>query len=262
MSAKLTGDVTMRYVDLPPRAPADAVPVLLLHGFGTDFDMNWRATGWTRALESAGLRVIGPDLRGHGSSDKPVEEAFYLPEHFVADLVSLLDELGVERVDVVGYSMGSRLGWELALTMRERVRRVALGGFGPVNAFAGTDLSEPGSGDSPFDRVYRAVAALPGNDTAALAACARGQASRPFSADPLLNGVPLLLVSGSGTPSPRAPPGSPGAAAACTWRFPGASTATPCPPAPSGRRSWTSSSPEAAHTGLDRPAPTCWCDNG
>jgi pimeloyl-ACP methyl ester carboxylesterase len=196
MSAKLTGDVTMRYVDLPPRAPADAVPVLLLHGFGTDFDMNWRATGWTQALESAGLRVIGPDLRGHGASDKPVESAYYLPEHFVADLISLLDELGVERVDVVGYSMGSRLGWELALTMRERVRRVALGGFGPVNAFAGTDLSEPGSGDSPFDRVYRAVSALPGNDTAALAACARGQASRPSSADPLLNGVPLLLVSG------------------------------------------------------------------
>ncbi|MEE2041418.1 alpha/beta fold hydrolase [Nocardiopsis sp. CT-R113] len=198
MSANLTGDVTMRYVDLPPRAPADAVPVLLLHGFGTDFDMNWRATGWTQALESAGLRVIGPDLRGHGASDKPVESAYYLPEHFVADLISLLDELGVERVDVVGYSMGSRLGWELALTAPERVGRVALGGFGPVNAFAGTDLSDPGSGDSPFDRVYRTVAALPGNDPAALAACARGQASRPFTADPLADGVPLLLVSGAG----------------------------------------------------------------
>lgn len=197
MSANLTDDVTMRYVDLPPSAPANAVPVLLLHGFGTDFDMNWRATGWTRALESAGRRVIGPDLRGHGASDKPRESAFYLPEHFVADLLAMLDELGVERVDVVGYSMGSRLGWELAATAPRRVRRVVLGGFGPVNAFARTDLSDPGSGDSPFDRVYRTVAALPGNDPAALAACARGQASRPFTADPLLEGVPLLLVSGA-----------------------------------------------------------------
>ncbi|WP_394350419.1 alpha/beta fold hydrolase [Nocardiopsis quinghaiensis] len=188
----------MRYVDLRPQASGGGVPVLLLHGFGTDFSMNWRAAGWAQALEAAGLRVIGPDLRGHGTSDKPADSASYLPEHFVADLLAMLDELGVDKVDVVGYSMGSRLAWELALTAPERVGRVVLGGFGPKNAFAGADLSDPGSGDAPFDLVYRTVAALPGNDAAALAACARGQASRPFDADPPLTGIPLLLVSGAG----------------------------------------------------------------
>ncbi|NYH50998.1 pimeloyl-ACP methyl ester carboxylesterase [Nocardiopsis arvandica] len=159
--------------------------------------MNWRAAGWAQALETAGRRVIGPDLRGHGTSDKPTDSALYLPEHFVADLLAMLDESGVDKVDVVGYSMGSRLAWELASTAPERVRRVVLGGFGTKNAFAGTDLSDPGSGDTPFDTVYRTVAALPGNDAAALAACARGQAARPFEAEPPLTGIPLMVVSGA-----------------------------------------------------------------
>ncbi|WP_421648051.1 alpha/beta fold hydrolase [Nocardiopsis alba] len=116
MTTNPVGDVTMSYVDLLPEAPGEAVPVLLLHGFGSDFQMNWGSTGWVRDLEAVGRRVIGPDLRGHGASDKPTESAFYLPEHFVSDLVDLLDRLGLERVDVVGYSMGSRLAWELALT--------------------------------------------------------------------------------------------------------------------------------------------------
>ncbi|WP_026127492.1 alpha/beta fold hydrolase [Nocardiopsis lucentensis] len=197
MTANLVGDVTMRYADLPPGEPAGAVPVLLLHGFGTDFGMNWSAAGWPQALGGAGLRVLGPDLRGHGASDKPLDEASYLPERFTADLLGLLDELAVDRVDLVGYSMGSRLAWDLALTAPDRVRRAALGGFGPVNAFADADLSAPGAGDTPFDQVFRTVAGLPGNDADALAACARGQAARPFTEDPKPVGVPLLLVSGA-----------------------------------------------------------------
>lgn len=196
MSANLVGDVTMRYVDLRPQSPADAVPVLLLHGFGTNFGMNWEAAGWPRFLGAEGLRVIGPDLRGHGASEKPLDDASYLPEHFVSDILALLDELGVDEVDAVGYSMGSRLAWELALTRPGRVRRLVLGGFGPADAFEGTDLSAPGQGATPFDHVFRTVAGLPGNDPAALAACARGQAARPFSPKPPVT-QPTLLVTGA-----------------------------------------------------------------
>lgn len=197
MSVNLADDVATRYVDLRPQAPADTAPVLLLHGFGIDFAMNWDATGWSQALGAAGLRVLGPDLRGHGSSDKPGDSGAYLPERFVADLLAVLDELGLGRVDVVGYSMGSRLAWELALTRPERVRRAVLGGFGPRDAFGDTDLAVPGAGDTAFDQVYRTVAALPGNDPAALAACARGQAAHPFRSEPRPEGVPLLLVAGA-----------------------------------------------------------------
>lgn len=187
----------MRYTDSDPDASSGAVPVLLLHGFGSTFDMNWRATGWPRVLETAGRRVIGPDLRGHGASDKPTDSGLYLPEHFVADLVALLDALEVECVDVVGYSMGARLAWALALAAPDRVRRLVLGGFGPVDALAGLDEAAPGEGNSPFDQVFRAVTALPGNDPRALAACARGQAARPFGPDPCPEGVPMLLVAGT-----------------------------------------------------------------
>ncbi|WP_017576389.1 alpha/beta fold hydrolase [Nocardiopsis kunsanensis] len=197
MPANLTDGVVMRYADLRPGSPADAVPVLLLHGFGTNFEMNWKTAGWPQELESRGLRAIGPDLRGHGGSDKPTHGDAYLPERFSQDLVGLLDELGADRVDVVGYSMGSRLGWDLALRAPERVRRLVLGGFGPTDAFAGTDLNSLGEGGTPFDEVFRTVSALPGNDAAALAACARGQAARPFRPDPAPEGIPFLLVAGA-----------------------------------------------------------------
>lgn len=197
MARNLVGDVTIRYADLPPQDPRESVPVLLLHGFGSSFDMNWRATGWPRALETAGRRVIGPDLRGHGGSAKPTDSGLYLPEHFVADLLRLLDELGLPSVDVVGYSMGSRLAWALALTAPERVRRMVLGGFGPVDALAGLDEGEPGTGNTPFDHVFRTVGGLPGNDPEALAACARGQAADPFTVEPRPEGVPILLVAGA-----------------------------------------------------------------
>lgn len=203
MTANLVGDVTTRYVDLPSAAPVDAVPVLLLHGYGVDFDINWRQTGWPQAFGAAGRRLIGPDLRGHGSSDKPVDGGLYLPEHFVADLLAILDGLGADRVDLVGYSLGARLSWELALTAPERVRRLVLGGFGPANALAGLNADSPGEGSSPFDGIFRTVSRIPGNDPAALAACARGQAARPFQEEPRPQGIPTLLVAGAEDPIAR-----------------------------------------------------------
>lgn len=197
MSVNLADGVTMSYADLRPQAPADAVPVVLLHGFGTNFAMNWEATGWPQIFDSAGLRVLGPDLRGHGKSDAPTGEEAYLPACFVADLLAMLDELGVDRVDVVGYSMGSRLAWEWALRAPERLRRLVLGGFGSADVFQDTDLSDPGRGKTPFDHAFRAVSALPGNDVTTLVDCARGQASRPFRPDPPVTGTPVMTVAGA-----------------------------------------------------------------
>ncbi|MBB6175166.1 pimeloyl-ACP methyl ester carboxylesterase [Nocardiopsis mwathae] len=199
MYATLTGDVTLRYVNVDPGAGAgsgDRPPVLLVHGFGSSYEMNWERTGWPTALTGAGLRFIGPDLRGHGGSDKPHDPDAYLPEVFAADMERLLDTLGLPRVDIVSYSMGSRLAWEFALTRPERVRRAVLGGFGPRNAFEGTDLDSLETDTSRFGDVFRTVAALPGTDAAALAACVRGQAARPFTPDPAPAGPALLFVAG------------------------------------------------------------------
>ncbi|MER6626319.1 hypothetical protein ABT326_39715, partial [Streptomyces sp. NPDC000931] len=67
-----------------------------------------------------------------------------------------------------------------------------------VNFTPSTGLHHPALAPlAAFDHVYRTVAALPGNDAEALAACVRGQAARPFQEEPRPVGVPMLLVSGA-----------------------------------------------------------------
>src|SRR6266545_730141 len=91
-----SGGVRIRYV-----TRGDGLPVLLVHGFGVGAELNWVAPGVLDSL-AARFRVIVPDLRGHGRSDKPHDVDAY-GERFVTDLLGLLDHLGIERVDVVGY---------------------------------------------------------------------------------------------------------------------------------------------------------------
>lgn len=191
------GQPTLRYT-VGGAEPAAGPPVLLVHGFGSNFDWNWARTGWVGALRAAGRRFIGVDLPGHGTSPRPHRAGRYTPGVLAALLAQLLDTLGEPVADAVGYSMGSRLLWQLAVDFPGLVRRGVLGGFGPVNAFADTDLDrlEHRADTGRFAEVFAATAALPGADVAALAACARGQASQPYSPDPAPVGVPLLFVAG------------------------------------------------------------------
>ncbi|GAA1845964.1 alpha/beta fold hydrolase [Agromyces salentinus] len=117
-------------------------PVLLVHGFASNAEVTWQGTGWVRALTDAGRTVITTDLRGHGASDKPVGGDAYAPETFGADLVAVLDTAGVEQVDAVAYSMGTRVVAALADLAPERLRRVVIGGAGPDELFAAWDLDE------------------------------------------------------------------------------------------------------------------------
>jgi len=84
-------------------------PVLLIHGFGSSTDSQWRQTGWVGDLEAAGRTVIGVDLPGHGASKD-------LTDRDAADL--LLDEAAQHgSVDAVGFSAGS---WALLAAASER----------------------------------------------------------------------------------------------------------------------------------------------
>ena len=102
--------------------------VLLLHGFSVNLELNWTATGILDSLASR-YTVIALDQRGHGASDKPHDPAAY-GTNFVADIVRLLDHLGLERVHIVGYSMGSAIALKLLTTHPERVASAVLGGGG------------------------------------------------------------------------------------------------------------------------------------
>ncbi len=106
--------------------------VLLLHGF-PDSSALWRHQ--VPALVAAGHRVIAPDLRGFGQSDRPADVAAYAMTTLVADVVGLLDVLEVEQADVVGHDWGAALAWTLAMAVPARVRRLAVLSVGHPAAF-------------------------------------------------------------------------------------------------------------------------------
>lgn len=97
------------------------VPVLLLHGF-PDSRHLWRHQ--VTALLAAGYRVLVPDLRGFGDAPRPAEVAAYRRPRLVADVIGLLDALGVHRVHLVGHDFGASLAWTLAGTFPDRFDRV------------------------------------------------------------------------------------------------------------------------------------------
>jgi pimeloyl-ACP methyl ester carboxylesterase len=104
--------------------PEDGPPVVLLHGW-PDSARVWRHQ--VPALASAGFRVIAPDLRGFGGSDRPEGTAAYRAKLLCGDVVGILDALGVERAVVVGHDWGSALAWMLAgVFASDRVERLVV----------------------------------------------------------------------------------------------------------------------------------------
>lgn len=104
-------------------------PVLLLHGLFSSARMNWIKFGHAKRLAAAGFRVIMPDQRGHAGSDAPHDPANWPDGVLVRDALALVEGLGLEDYDLVGFSLGARtaLGAVLAgLTPR----RLVLAGMG------------------------------------------------------------------------------------------------------------------------------------
>jgi pimeloyl-ACP methyl ester carboxylesterase len=104
-------------------------PVVLHHGFVVDANVNWVAPGIVDALCAAGRRVIAPDARGHGGSQKPHDPARYGEQQMARDLAVLLDVCDEPQVDLVGYSMGAIVSLIFA-SEDTRVRRLVVGGVG------------------------------------------------------------------------------------------------------------------------------------
>ncbi|MFD5466671.1 alpha/beta fold hydrolase [Kitasatospora sp. NPDC127059] len=117
---------TVRTVRLPEVTLAyresgrpDGPPLVLLHALGE------RAADWDTVLPdlAPGHRVYAPDLRGHGDSGRTAE---YDLERMREDVLAFLDALGLDRVDLVGHSMGGAVAYLLAQAAPERVNRLVL----------------------------------------------------------------------------------------------------------------------------------------
>jgi pimeloyl-ACP methyl ester carboxylesterase len=90
------------------RECGDGRPLILVHGYFSDADTNWIKYGHAAKLSGAGYRVIMPDLRAHGLSDKPHDLSHYPKDILADDQFALIDHLGLKEFDLGGYSLGGR----------------------------------------------------------------------------------------------------------------------------------------------------------
>jgi pimeloyl-ACP methyl ester carboxylesterase len=132
--------VAVNDIELSLIDAGDGPAVLLLHGW-PDSAQLWRYQ--IPALTAAGLRVIAPDLRGFGDSDKPEAVAAYRVRESVRDTVALLDTLQIDRASIVGHDWGSPVAWLLATFLAERVDRLAVLSVGHPDVFGASDDGNP-----------------------------------------------------------------------------------------------------------------------
>jgi pimeloyl-ACP methyl ester carboxylesterase len=181
-------------------------PILLIHGFASNVATNWRDAHWLRTLTGAGRRVVAFDNRGHGQSEKLYDPGLYGAPAMAEDARRLLDHLGIERADVMGYSMGARIAAFLVFKHPERVRSLVLAGAGInfVHGMVGSGpiaraLEAPRIEDVTNEtaRSFRAFAEQTGSDLKALAACIRGPREKIRPEDLAKIAVPTLVALGS-----------------------------------------------------------------
>ena len=160
------------------RSPDHAPTVVCIHGWGAS------AYGYRHVLgplAAAGVAAHAADLRGHGWSDKPLEHARYSPAAFTSWTLGLLDALGLDRVVLVGHSLGGAIALHTALAAPDRVAALVLLaplGLGTVVRIDQFRLLTPDRADAWLPRL-----AAPRFVTAFALRTAYGRIGRPSARD-------------------------------------------------------------------------------
>ena len=102
--------------------PADAPPVILVHGF-PESHRTWREVA---ARLGDRFRLIMPDLRGFGQTDRPQDVTEYAADTLIADIFALADALSIDRFALVGHDWGGAIAWAAALRGNPRIERLAI----------------------------------------------------------------------------------------------------------------------------------------
>lgn len=113
-------------LELAFRQVGEGRPLILLHGFAGD-GRQWIDHGYAAAFAEGGHRVILPDLRGHGASARPHRAAAYPPDVLAEDGLALVEALGLDVYDLVGYSLGGRVVLRMLVRGARPARAVVAG---------------------------------------------------------------------------------------------------------------------------------------
>ena len=172
--------------------------MLLVHGFASSAEHNWRQPGWLDLLADCGREAIAVDLLGHGTAPRPVDPVGY--REVEAQVAAAVD--GREPLDAIGFSAGAHVLLRLAADQPGRFRRLALLGIGrsvlepsdpePIVAALTGQRDDPDPGNVT-GMVFRRLADGLGNDRAALIAFLR-RPQRPLTADGLARITGQVLV--------------------------------------------------------------------
>ena len=195
------GAVEIAYLD-----EGEGDPIILVHGFASSKNVNWVYPAWVSELKKNGRRVIAFDNRGHGESGKLYDAAEYDIGIMAGDISALMGHLNIERADVMGYSLGSRMTAVLAQRQPQRLRSAILGGIGigliegggpGENVAAALEAPSLEDVTDPVGRTFRAFADQTRSDRRALAACLRGSRRLMTRDEAAGIGVPVLIAVGT-----------------------------------------------------------------
>jgi pimeloyl-ACP methyl ester carboxylesterase len=208
MASFRSGGFDLSFDDIRP-AEGETGTVVLVHGFATNREENWRRLGWYGAFERKGYRIVALDLRGHGASAKPHDAAAYARADMAADIVALMDFLGLGRVELMGYSLGAHLAAQAAMAAPDRIGHLILGGVGarmlssPIAAPGAMTLAEAMRADDPsliaepMLKGFRLFADQQGEDRLALAASSEGAQGNLGRVSLAGLPMPVLVVAGA-----------------------------------------------------------------
>ncbi|HXW72871.1 MAG TPA: alpha/beta hydrolase [Methylocella sp.] len=198
--------VRLAFIDAWPPGSRKGEPILLIHGFASTHAVNWVFPKWVQSLTEAGRRVVALDLRGHGRSDKFYDPSAYAMDEMLGDILALLNRLEIEAADVMGYSMGGRIGAFFALNHPQRVRSLIVGGLGshlvdhdglPDKIIEAMEAPSLASLADPAQHMFRAFAESTKSDLKALAAFARGARWRLSELEAASLRPPILVAVGT-----------------------------------------------------------------
>ncbi len=194
-------------IEIAFRDEGEGEPVVMVHGFASNKEANWVVTSWFKTITQSGRRAIALDNRGHGLSTKFYDPADYHSSKMAGDVAALMDHLQIERADLMGYSMGTRISAFLCLEHPKRVRSAVFGGLGwhlveNEGLYWGVAeaLEAPSLEDVKLNLkgyLFRSFAESTLSDLKALAACIRGS-RQTLSPDQLKKiDCPVLVAVGT-----------------------------------------------------------------